>query len=705
MTIPNTPLPPSTAKRFWGLQQRWRHYYPNLDWYGNSPIEPTGAGLTYAESITEVRHMLHHLADRMDFLDDYVKALCDELVDFENDLKDEVSNLVTDSIDDIYALLDLVIDDNNKTPVFLKRSERGGASVNAYSRYPKFTDQYSLLIERESATTIHISGQATSETSATTFGRDVTISSSDNKRVWTTGNYTVSTGQLNNFSFYYVSGESICETTVTPFTTDAPTTTTISCNHTPGWITFVGKSDSGSDIILEYLSTDYKLYQINLTTGAETLIYIVPSDKISIFDPIKDVLSDGKTLRVVNYQSGVSGVPNVSTIQGLAYTECFDGKNHYQVGDYIDDLTLANASGVTLMNTTEHPHRRWQFVNNVSNYNFDIYQASNDDLARMQGNYFEDIKSKVFQDAFSDDYNDFTGFFSYTTAISNVPGLSAVATNAEYCYLRRIRFNNIYLMIASVFDSSSGTSTKDLDATVYTRYGLISVGKRHTVSWAAWESTAVADLKDRVSTLEDKIDDIEDKLNDLENRVDEIEKIVDALKPIADLIPSLQDARMVVLDNLWSGTTDIGSTVTLAKPKNSYDYLDIYASMGSSDLYYRLRASQSVLGLSADNSVDNTNTSYYHTFFGEIHLDFGSSQKTGTINFSTSVEDYVPRSSGHLWKVSKAYRSDSSDAPNTYTTMSVRADDASTLTVDTTSTFSAPIQIVKIVGVKQVKLT
>ena len=69
----------STQKKLDHALRRFKYNFPSLNWWGNTPIEPTGAGLTKAEAITWIRNMLHHLSDWAGQMNDELDKLIKDL--------------------------------------------------------------------------------------------------------------------------------------------------------------------------------------------------------------------------------------------------------------------------------------------------------------------------------------------------------------------------------------------------------------------------------------------------------------------------------------------------------------------------------------------------------------------------------------------------------------------------------------------------
>ncbi|WP_440131483.1 hypothetical protein, partial [Klebsiella pneumoniae] len=91
----------------------FNYHFPQLNWWGNTPIEPTGAGLTYAESITWIQHMIHHLSDWAGGMNEELQKLQKDLADLNIIIQFELASQLPEVIQE-YDLFDLIVTGNNE---------------------------------------------------------------------------------------------------------------------------------------------------------------------------------------------------------------------------------------------------------------------------------------------------------------------------------------------------------------------------------------------------------------------------------------------------------------------------------------------------------------------------------------------------------------------------------------------------------------
>lgn len=325
-----------TKNKFDHTFKRFRYHFPSLNWWGNTPIEPTGSGLTFAESITWINMMLHHLKDWAGQMDAELDKLAKDLREIERIIIEELAEQLPDIIQE-YDLFDLIVTGNNDmlTSIYSMdtaidndetlfslafRTENG--FIEACKT--KETTDVSNCKDSNSTWSIHVNER---------YGNNLldyyllikNIPSVVN-RVWIINN---NDNKLESRKeIYYIFKNQIKRAFFDKNSTSELKFENLHTNYLPYWIVNCYKHVPHSQNYLNYMTLDYKVYQYDLKTGNEDLLYKIPLENQDIFDPIDDVIESKSSIWAVTY----TGVTNryLSEMNGLCFEPCFDGHEMYQ---------------------------------------------------------------------------------------------------------------------------------------------------------------------------------------------------------------------------------------------------------------------------------------------------------------------------------------------------------------------------------------
>lgn len=349
-----------TQKMIHDSLRRFKYHFPELNWWGNTPIEPTGAGLTYSESITWIRHILHHLSD-------WIGKLNEELHELENDLNDllviiqtEITNQLPEIITE-FDLFDLIVTGNNEKISLVNTQDTSIKLENSVFSYA-FRTEFGFI----EATKTNLDNDTCFAGNATWI---IHVNEKENDNLL---DYYVSVNnipaEVNRIWIINTKNEGIDGTKEIYFTYksqikrayfdkttmgDQESVTLkferINTNYEPYWIVNVFKRVPVNQNYLHYMTLDYKVYEYNLETGDEELLYEIPPENQDIFDPISDVIEGKSTIWAVTY----TGVTNrfLNEMNGLCFESCFDGVELYDTWETPKKLIFTQKfSGITPAN-------------------------------------------------------------------------------------------------------------------------------------------------------------------------------------------------------------------------------------------------------------------------------------------------------------------------------------------------------------------
>lgn len=318
--------------------RRFKYNFPSLNWWGNTPIEPTGAGLTYAEATTWIRHMLHHLSDWVGKMDEELRKLADDLHDLETIIKEELADQLPDIIEK-FDLFDVIVTGNNeniKLAANQSTTARKDQSVFTYGIRTEYgfieatkTNEKNVVCDNNNSTwainTFEVNGDAV--LSFTTLVNNIPAPVN---RVWVINKEG---GTLSSDKeFYYVHNNQIKAATfnkntmvnMKPVSLDF---VKLNTNYEPYWIVNVFERVPEGKNYLHYMTLDYKVYEYDLTTGDETLLYQIPIENQGIFDPIADVIEGKHSIWAITYRG--TSLRYLKEMNGLCFEPCFDSVEMY----------------------------------------------------------------------------------------------------------------------------------------------------------------------------------------------------------------------------------------------------------------------------------------------------------------------------------------------------------------------------------------
>lgn len=432
-----------TQKKLNHALRRFKYNFPSLNWWGNTPIEPTGAGLTYAESITWIRKMLHHFSDWAGQMSEELNKLQQDLWNITIIIQNELAEQLPEVINK-YDLFGIIVTGNNEhiSPVqtmtttttkdqtifsYAFRTEYGFMEASKTTDKiiecddPKTVDAWSLHCdERDGDKSLD-------------FFLTVNNIPSRVNRVWLIDSYNKPID--SDKEIYYVSESEIKRAKFNKNTNTTYTSSIklefekLNTNYEPYWIVNVFKRFPNGKNYLHYMTLDYKVYEYDLQTGDEKLLYTIPPANQNIFDPIADVIEGKSTIWAVTYQ-GVTK-RRVREMNGLCFEPCFDAVEMYDIwetpkkiifdGDYsginpanmyqnysnedekYGDKALISAFILT-EKTAEAPHA-------LAIYQLMPKKFDNSIIADHLNDYFKDsLVNSLYN---HNDLADFQGYFTY----------------------------------------------------------------------------------------------------------------------------------------------------------------------------------------------------------------------------------------------------------------------------------------------------
>lgn len=442
---------PQVQKQLHSLLHRFHYHFPQLNWWGNTPIEPTGAGLTYAESITWIQHMIRHLSDWAGGMNEELQKLSQDLKYLHLVIQNELSEQLPSVIQE-YKLFDLTVTGNNEhinQVVTQSSTTKKSESVFCYV----FRTEYGFI---EATKTKVNSSEAGCEGNLTNWAINVSerhgsdlltyefvVSNIPSKvnRVWIINKSQTSIDGEKEI-FYIHNGEikraRFTKNTITRGSQGTLEFDKINVNYDAYWIVNVYKRVPSGKNVLHYMTLDYKVYEYDLDSGNEVLLYQIPIENQDIFDPINDVIEGKSTIWAVTYSGVDTRKPYV--MKGICHEPCFDGVNMYNTWDYSKEIkfTHDNILGITPANMYQDYINEDEkegdksllscfILSSKSNdlpYSLTIHELKprkfdNSILSRNLDKYFKDV---VLHDLYENrSLIDYQGYFSYnvTNEIGN----------------------------------------------------------------------------------------------------------------------------------------------------------------------------------------------------------------------------------------------------------------------------------------------
>jgi hypothetical protein len=337
----------------------FKHHFPSLNWWGNTPIEPTGAGLTYAESISWLRHILHHLSDWAGQMDKELGDLINEINNIYINIEIEITEILPDIIDE-YDLFDLIVTGNNERTTEVNNQATTTTIANTLFSYV-FRTQFGFI---EATKTNEF--DVTCETGNAIWAINVNERKDDGiaqytivlnnipqtvNRVWVVTEDNVVDG---NRGIYYIYDKLIRKAEFNKNTMGSNSIVSLNfqrlnTNYEPYWIVNVFKEIPENQNYLHYMTLDYKVYEYDLVTGKEELLYQIPAENQEIFDPIADVIEGKSTIWAISYRGTV--IRSVDEMNGLCFEPCFDGVELYDTWETPKKITFTkNFCGIVPAN-------------------------------------------------------------------------------------------------------------------------------------------------------------------------------------------------------------------------------------------------------------------------------------------------------------------------------------------------------------------
>lgn len=353
---------PSTQKKMKKTFRHFHFHFPHLKWYGNTPIDPVSGGVTTAEALTWIHHMLKHLSDWCHKMNKELEKLEKELNELDQIIKIELITQLPDIIEE-YDLFDVIVTGNNER-LSLVNSISTTVTKNESVFCYAFRTEYGFI---EATKTKRTSSNGDCSGNFTSWAINVTerdrervleyaflvnnIPSKVN-RIWIINS---NDGMDSNKEVYYVYDGEIKKAV---FNKDSIGNgkegslnfDTLNVNYNAYWIVNVLKRIPNSKNYLHYMTLDYKVYEYDLITGQEKLLYTIPAANQDIFDPINDVVEGKSTIWALTYKGTVTR--ELDYMQGLCFEPCFDQVEMYDIWDTPKQITFTkdNLLGITPAN-------------------------------------------------------------------------------------------------------------------------------------------------------------------------------------------------------------------------------------------------------------------------------------------------------------------------------------------------------------------
>lgn len=350
----------ATQKKLDHAIHRFQYNFPSLDWFGNTPIVPTGAGVTEAEAITWIRMMLAHLNDWVGKLSQDLYKLYQDLNDLNVIIQEELAEQLPEIIQE-FDLFDLIVTGNNEhislagsDPTTLKAVD----SVFTYGFRTEYgfveatKTKMSGVVAGKNVNTWLINSNEADGNNVLDYQLLIGNIPENVNRVWVINKEGA---QLTDKKeIYFIDNESIYKGTFNKDSAGGSQTATLqfdklNTNYNAHWIVNVLKRVPKGKNYLRYMTLDYKVWEYDLDTGDETFQYEIPIDKQGIFDPISDVIEGKSTIWAITYKGTTNRV--LKEMNGLCFEPCFDGVEMYDTWETPKMISFTdNYSGINPAN-------------------------------------------------------------------------------------------------------------------------------------------------------------------------------------------------------------------------------------------------------------------------------------------------------------------------------------------------------------------
>lgn len=428
-------LSDKTQKKLDRELRRFYFHFPELNWFGNTPINPLGGGLTPAEAITHIRHMLKHLSDWSGQFNEELRDLQDQLNQLEIIINLEVKEALPDVVE-YYDLFGLIVTGNNERISEVQNMETSTNKDESIFSYV-FRTSYGFIeaVKTKTLITNKVDCDATdaqwiihsdekSENNVQNFYTSINIPSQVN-RVWVVNTNSMTASK----ELYFISNNHIKRATFDKTSIDATETiVTLNTNYEPYWIINAFKRVPDGKNYIHYMTLDYKVYEYDTTNGDETLLYQIPPENQDIFDPIYDVIEGKSTIWAITYRGTTNRY--LKEMNGLCFEPCYDGVEFYDKWEtpkkivFTKDFSGINPANMyqEYVNSNEKEGDKkllsaFILVEKKLEYNLSIYQLTprrfdNSIISNNLNEYFEQnlLNDLIDRDALID----YQGYFSYS---------------------------------------------------------------------------------------------------------------------------------------------------------------------------------------------------------------------------------------------------------------------------------------------------
>lgn len=428
-------LSESTQRRLDRQIKRFKFHFPSVIWWGNTPIDPTGGGVTAAETYAWIRHMLHHLHDAMDRLTDDLRDLEDQLNQIEVIIKEEIADILPEVIE-YYDLFGLIVTGNNERISEVQNMETSTNKSESVFSYA-FRTSYGFIEAVKTKTVIPnvadcnatdsqwiIHADEKSENNVQNFYTMVNIPSQVN-RVWIVNTSSMTAKK----EIYFISNNHIKRATFDKMTTDASgTIETLNTNYEPYWLVNAFKRVPDGKNHIHFMTLDYKVYEYDTTNGNETLLYQIPPENQDIFDPIYDVIEGKSTIWAISYKGTTNRY--LKEMNGLCFEPCYDAVDFYDTWETPKKIVFSkDFSGINPANMYQNYANSDEetgdkrllsafiLLEKHQEYNVSIYQLTprRFDNSIISDNLNEYFNQNLFNDLLDRDMlADYQGYFSYS---------------------------------------------------------------------------------------------------------------------------------------------------------------------------------------------------------------------------------------------------------------------------------------------------
>lgn len=353
-----------TRKKFFDLSMRFRYHFPSLNWYGNTPIDPTGAGLTEAEAMLWISKMIHHLSDWMGKFDQEINKLQQDLIDLDVVIKNELSSQLPDVITE-YDLFDIIVTGNNEHIERVTTTTTTLDKLQAVFSYA-FKTEYGFITASKKTQAVSSQSDCDCEMGEWAIHVDERQGSGLLNYFITVTNIPISVNRIwiinkqgdnvdGTKEVYYIDENEIYKAefdknTIADGQSGKLTFSLLNTNYNPQWIINVFERVPRGKNYLHYLTDDYKCWEYDLDTGDETFLWEIPLADRGIFDPISDVIEGKDTVWAITYRGTVTRF--LKEMNGLCVYPCFDSVEMYDKWETPKKVIFNNADyqGITPAN-------------------------------------------------------------------------------------------------------------------------------------------------------------------------------------------------------------------------------------------------------------------------------------------------------------------------------------------------------------------